>query len=198
MTVELPSTLVKIDPSFAGLICLMLIFCQQRTVVMSAVCSVCHECGHLAAMWFYGDVPEKITVSAFGMRIDRRCSSLSYKNEAVVCMGGIAVNIIAAVIFFGIYFCCGFITAVEIALINILIAVVNMIPVGMLDFSSALRCMLYIKYDVKKAHSISDGISLAFLIVFIIMSIAYCIFIRVNISLVAVTLYMVTSYKKRS
>ena len=198
MTVEISDTRIKIDPSFVGLICLMMIFCQQKTVAVSVICSVLHECGHLVLMCIYGDVPEKITVSAFGMRIDRRYGNLSYKKEAIVCMGGIAVNIFVAAIFFCIYFYCGVITAAEIAFINIFIAAVNMMPVGILDFASALRCILYMKCDVKKVNIISEGISLAFLIMFIIMSIVYCVFIRVNISLVAVTVYLVTSYKKRS
>ena len=198
MTVDFSQVRLKIDPSFVGLICLMMIFCQQKTVVLSVICSVFHECGHLAAMCFFSDVPQKITLSAFGMRIDRRGNSLSYCREAVVCMSGIAVNIFIAAVFVCVYFFYGSITAVQIAFINIFIALVNMIPVGMLDFAGALRCILYMKYDVKKAQGISDGVSLAFLVVFVILSIIYCVFIKVNLSLVAVTVYLVTSYKKRS
>ena len=198
MTVEVCRTKIRLEVSFVALICLMLVFCKNTTVVMSLICSAFHECGHLVMMCIFKDAPEKVTMGAFGMRIDRRSGKLSYKQEALVCMGGIIVNIILAVTCFTVYFFSGYMWAIEAALINIFIALINMMPVGMLDFSRALSCFLYMKCEIKKAQKISEIISAIFLAVFVSFCVLYCFFVKVNLSLVAVTVYLVTSYKKRS
>lgn len=195
MTLETPSTRIKIDTSFAVLICLMLIFCRKRIVLISLFSSLCHESGHLIAMYFFGDTPERVTVSAFGMSIDRKNGILSYKSEALIAMGGIIVNVIISAVCFLVYAFCAKDIFAQIAIVNVFIALINMVPIGMLDFARAINSLLLMKQDMKKTQKICDTLSLVSLVFFLLFSIIYNVFIKVNLSLIAVTVYLLTSYR---
>lgn len=195
MTLETSSTRIRIDASFAVLICMMLIFCQKRIVLISLFSSLCHESGHLIAMYCFGDIPERVTFSAFGMRIDRKNGILSYKSEAVIAMGGIIVNTFISIICFLVYAFVKNDFIIQTAFVNIFIALINMIPVGMLDFARAVGSCLLMKYDIKRSQKISDALSVCSLVFFILFSVFYNVFIKVNISLIAVTAYLLTSYR---
>ena len=195
MTLETSSTRIRVDASFLMLICLMLIFCQKRIVLISLFSSLCHESGHLAAMYLFGDAPERVTFSAFGMRIESKNGIVSYKSEAVIAMGGIIINAAISLICFFIYVFFKSDFLLQTAVVNIFIALVNMIPVGMLDFARAINSCLMQSCDMKKTQKICDTLSVCSLLFFVIFSVFYNVFIKVNISLIAVTAYLLTSYR---
>ena len=85
---------IKLSFSFVALIVLMIIMCDERTVICSLLSSVIHECGHLFFMCVTTDIPKCIDFTLFGMRIDRNSNTcISYKKEVLVALGGIIFNI---------------------------------------------------------------------------------------------------------
>ncbi len=198
MTVEFSGTRIKINGSFAALICLMLIFFEKRIVLISLFSSLCHETGHIIFMTAFSSAPEVITLGAFGMSIDRKNEIVCYKHEAIIAMGGIVINLFIVLICFLVYTFFSSQYLLEFAIVNLFIAAVNCVPVGILDFARALECVLLLKFQMKKAHRISDTVSVISSVTFVVFCIFYCAFINFNISLIAVMVYLVTSYKKRS
>ena len=90
MTLIINHTNYRIDFTFALTVTLMLIFCQQDTVIICLLSSVFHEAGHLILMQLFRQKITDVTFGAFGIRINRLSTcNLSYKKEAIIASGGI-------------------------------------------------------------------------------------------------------------
>lgn len=165
---------------------------------MSLFSSLIHESGHLLLMLFYGDRINYIELGLFGMRIEKEGTVLSYKKEALIAMGGIILNLICAVISV-----IGFLLSKKegfliFAVVNGFIALINMLPVKILDFGRCLICLLNEKYSEEKSDRIMGALSSVFTLIFSLACIIYCIFIRLNFSFIAVTLYLnIITFKKK-
>lgn len=198
MIVDLPAFQLRIRFSFAAVITVMLLFSEEKIVLMSLFSSLIHESGHLLLMLYYGDRINYVELGIFGMRIEKEGTVLSYKKEALIAMGGIILNLICVIISV-----VGFLLTekedfVIFALVNGFIALINMLPVKILDFGRCLISLLNEKYGEEKSVRITQMLSAAFTLIFSLACIAYCIFIRLNFSFIAVTLYLnIITFKKK-
>ena len=201
MTLIVKDTSYRVDFTFALTVTLMLIFCDESTVVICLLSSVLHEAGHLVFMKAFHQRVTEVTFGAFGVRINRiSASAISYKKEAVITLGDIAVNFLISFAS-GIYY---FITESNFALlltgVNIFIALFNMIPIDTLDIGRVLRYTLLCLYDENKCDKIVFIVSAVSVNLLAVMCIVYTISFAVNPSLIAATvyLYVITLLKKWS
>lgn len=191
MTVEAFGTRFCVTFSFFAVITAMLLTCDGRVVAVSVLSSLLHECGHLVLLFWFGEKPERVVFGAFGIRIERQgVSTLCYKRQAAVAIGGISVNCILAAVFAVLY---GFLASQVLAVgfaVNALIGGLNMIPVGILDAGQFLRYILLERFDEdeteKKIHVISDFSVL----LFACFCVCYTVFVKLNASLLCVCLYL--------
>ena len=197
MIVKLKETQIRLDFSFVFVSTAMLLFCDEFLVLISVVSSLLHEFGHLWAMKICGEKVHKIIFGAFGVRIEKYAfSGVSYKKEIAVALGGIFVNFLISISSFLLYvflkkeilFC--------ISIINFLIAFMNMIPLNMLDMGKALQSFLLMHTSEENARRILQKVSLVCYIMFLLGTVIYSVFIKVNISLVAVALYLCFNFKE--
>ena len=201
MTLIVGNTRYRVDFTFALTVTLMLIFCDENTVIVCLLSSVLHELGHLVFMKAFRQRVTEVIFGAFGVRIDRLTTSeLSYKKEAVIAFGGIAVNFLIAFISGMYYFITDRYYAVLLAAVNIFIALFNMIPVDTLDIGRVLRYTLLCLYDENKCDKILFIVSAVSVNLLAVLCIAYTVLFSVNPSLIAVTvyLYVITLFKKWS
>lgn len=201
MTLIVGNTRYRVDFTFALTVTLMLIFCDENTVIICLLSSVLHELGHLVFMKAFRQRVTEVIFGAFGVRIDRLTTSeLSYKKEAVIAFGGIAVNFLIAFISGMYYFITDRYYAVLLAAVNIFIALFNMIPVDTLDIGRVLRYTLLCLYDENKCDKILFIVSAVSVNLLAVLCIAYTVLFSVNPSLIAVTvyLYVITLFKKWS
>ena len=198
MNVDFPLFQLRIRFSFAAVITVMLLFSEEKIVLMSLLSSLIHESGHLLIMIYYGDRINYVELGLFGMRIEKEGTVLSYKKEALIAMGGIILNLLFAFISvagFLLFKKEGFIL---LALVNGFVALINMLPVKFLEFGRCIVSLLNEKYPEEKVSRITQLISAVFTLVFSIMCIFYCIFIRLNFSFIAVTVYLnIITFKKK-
>jgi len=198
MIVDLPLFQLRIRFSFAAVITVMLLFCEEKIVLMSLFSSLIHESGHLLLMLFYGDRINYIELGLFGMRIEKEGTVLSYKKEGLIAMGGIFLNFICAVISVTGFLILGKESLMVFAVVNGFIALINMLPVKTLDFGRCLVCLLNEKYGEEKSGRITEMLSSVFTLIFSAVCVLYCIFIRLNFSFIAVTLYLnIITFKKK-
>ncbi len=179
----------------------MLLVCDEKIVLLCLTASLLHECGHLFFMLLYGEKILSIDFGAFGVRIERACSSaLSYKKEAVVALGGIIINFLLAFLSIIYYYLMRSRTALIFALINLLTALFNCIPVYVLDMGRALKCALMLISDEAESERVLDIISMIFLCLLTVYTAVHSAFVNVNVSLIAVTAYLfaITLFKKWS
>lgn len=201
MTLVINESYYRIDFSFALTVTLMLIFCRESTVIICLLSSMLHEAGHLFFMHVFRQQIKEVTFGAFGVRINRlNTSALSYKKEAVIAFAGIGVNLILAL---SGYVCFIFIQndfAFMVSAVNIFIALFNMIPIDTLDMGRVLRYTLLGIYDENKTDRILSIISFISVNFLAVMCVAYTLIFTVNVSLIAVTvyLYVITLFKKWS
>ena len=91
------------------------------------LCCLLHEIGHLAAMFAFGCPPERLTLYAGGFRLtpsfDKLCSRTA---EIVILSAGCAVNLLLAAISASV-------GAKDLALTNLSLAAVNLLPFSSLD-----------------------------------------------------------------
>ena len=91
-------------------------------------------------------------------------------------------------------------TALIFALINLLTALFNCIPVYVLDMGRALKCVLMLISDEAESERVLSIISIIFTGSLAVFTVLYSAFISVNVSLIAVTVYLfvITLFKKWS
>lgn len=199
MIVYLFKTEYKFNFSFFAVITLMLMTAESNIALISLVSSLLHECGHLVFMYAFGNVPQRVEFGAFGIRIERpETSQIGYKKEAIIAIGGVCVNFILAAIGFVFYQCCGSQFAAICIFVNIFIALLNLMPVGMLDSGRFLRYILLMRVDEDKTECWLTRISNITVICFTVICVCYTVAFGLNISLVAVAVYLIITNLKRS
>lgn len=193
MTIELFGTKIRLTFSFFAVITLMFLSAQERIVAVCLLSSLLHECGHLSLMYIFGEKPSEVVFGAFGIRIERfAVSTLSYKKEAVISLGGVIVNFILVSIFFLYFTFSKSDTALIGAFVNLFVASLNLMPVGVLDAGNFLRYILLVKYDEEKTGKVLSFVSDVTVLVFCVFCIFFTLFVSVNVSLIAVCVYLIT------
>ncbi len=201
MTLIINDTRYRVDFTFALTVTLMLIFCQEDTVIICLLSSLFHEAGHLILMCLFRQKITDVTFGAFGIRINRLSTcNLSYKKEAIIASGGICINFLIALVSVICYSLYGNDFSLRLSAVNIFIALFNMIPIDTLDIGRVLRYTLLCRYDENKSDRILYIISAVSVNLLAVGCIVYTVAFAVNPSLIAVTiyLYVITLFKKWS
>lgn len=201
MTLIAGNTRYRIDFTFALTVTLMLLFCHRETVILCLISSTLHEAGHLILMYVLEQRVLTVTFGAFGIRIDRQCTSaVSYKNEAIIAFGGIGINLLTATVSALYYMFSGCSFTLRLTAVNIFIALFNSIPIDTLDMGRVLRYTLLSLYDEIKCSTVLNVLSAVTVNMLLLTTIIYSIKFTVNPSLIAVTvyLYVTTLFKKWS
>lgn len=199
MIVELFKTEYKFTFSFFAILTVMLMTANHSIAMISLVSSLLHECGHLIFMYIFGEPPECVTLGAFGIRIERLgTSSIGYKKEAVIAIGGVAVNFLLAMIFLAVFVIFDYEFALMSMFVNVFIAGLNLMPVGMLDAGRFLRYILNMRIDEDETERILIRISDITVFCFTAFCVLYTVLIGLNLSLIAVAVYLIFTNLKRS
>ncbi|MBP0989705.1 MAG: hypothetical protein J5874_00800 [Oscillospiraceae bacterium] len=153
------NTDMEISAVFSGIFTLVLIYFGVSFAfrVLSAI--MIHEIGHLAMLLLFGEAPRKITIGAFGVRIERRYEeALGSAREIAVYAAGPAANLIAALLWAVLA------KDTKAALINVVLALYNLIPVGEFDGRNILKKLTEIKRWNFNAEKTGERISMTLLI----------------------------------
>lgn len=198
MTVETEKLRIRLNFSFAATVTLMLCFCEEKVVLTALLASFLHESGHILLLILFGCTPVSVTLSAFGMCIDRPPhSGLSLKKEIAVALGGILFNLSAAFAFSVLRY----IHPTELfdfaLAVNLTVALINSVPNINLDLGRAIYCFMLIFTTEERAEGLMSILSALFALLTVIFFILYTAMEKLNISLAVVTLYIVILTFKR-
>lgn len=192
MRIETDKTVIRLDFSFAAAVALMLVLCDADTVLICIFSSLFHECGHLLMMLMLSELPKSVVFGAFGIRIERREGSLvSYRKEAVIALGGFFGNFVLMVCGALFYLFCASQWSLRLVAANGFIACFNLLPVRQLDMGRCLECAVCLSQNESKSEKMLDALSFVTLLLLSAGCLAYNIFIGVNISFIAVTIYLI-------
>lgn len=175
---------VSLSFSFFAIIALAAA-CDAKAVMISLLCCMMHEAGHLLAMLRFGAVPKAICFYGGGIKITSASLKMSAARETAVLLAGCAVNASA----FLVCFAAGRGMS-EFAAANLLLCAFNLLPFRKLDggrLSELLTGASRAKYDM---FNILRAIALAFMIFLLIDAFASG---TVSFTLAAAAVYIVLS-----
>ena len=120
---------------FPAMLATLLLWRPDSLAIPCVLASLVHEVGHLLAMLLLGVRPQDFVLGAFGamMRVDN--GEISYKRCVLISLFGPLVNGVCAIV---LQLCRCSIPA----LINALLAVINLLPAKGLDGGELLHCCL--------------------------------------------------------
>lgn len=192
MTIHLNKTDIRLRFSFFACFALMLLLCDGKIALICFCSSMLHEGGHLFFMLIFSQRVRAVTLSAFGVRIDREGEALlSYKKAALIALGGVAVNFLLCAVSAAVY--CAFKKEEAAAsfFVNLFLALLNLMPANKLDMWNALYCFLMTKNSEEKTQKLLSAFSAATVILFCAFCVLYFAFIGFNVSLLAVCIYLI-------
>ena len=145
---------------FFALMAVSLLAGAGNVLPLVLLSALCHEIGHLAALWLAGARVENVRLTAFGAEIRADTRRLSYPREIVCTLAGPTVNLLLALAFArlgGNYVAAG---------ANLLLGCFNLLPVPALDGGRALHLLVSWRFDPMAADRICQkvGVSCAMLL----------------------------------
>ena len=147
-----------------------------------------HETGHI----FFAKIAKipmrKIRLGAFHLRLRYDCSSASFKNELLVCSGGIAFNL--AVVLLLLPFSSLNDKISFILLCNLSLAIMNLYPASTLDGGRIIKCILMIFLDERRANTIFKIISFVFAFLLWLCAVYLLLIFNSNISLFFISVFL--------
>lgn len=144
---------------FFAFLSLLSITAGAQMILSSVLFSLLHEFGHLSAMLWFGCKPDEVRLGAFGMEIRRAPGiQMSYRQEMIVLLAGPTVNLVfsAAFIAGGFFYKAGLFYP---GIVNLVLAVFNLLPVSGTDGGEALYYALVRRLSQSTAHLLCGALS---------------------------------------
>lgn len=198
MIVETEKFSIRLNFSFAATVTLMLFFFDEKVVLNSLCASFLHECGHIFFLALFRAFPISVTLSAFGMRIERPPhSALCFLKEIFISLGGIIFNLSAALLGFvcNLFYPPDFFSFA--VAVNLIVALMNSLPNINLDSGRALYYFFAYVKNEDYAGSLLNILSSFFAVLIVVFFVFYTVFSSFNISLAVVTIYILILTFKR-
>ena len=135
-------------------------FNTPYVAVLTLISALIHECGHIAALAFTGNFTAFPRFAVSGMRLSRK-PHISYRDELIVIISGPLSNIASFLFFyllsliFGEYF-------FTFALLNLLTAISNLLPIEGYDGYKILNTLLSAYGLGARGYRVIQRISLLF------------------------------------
>lgn len=192
MQFEIGKTALKLTFPFAAVVTLMLLLCNEEIVLISLFSSFFHEGGHLLFMIAFSDFPRQIVFGAFGIRIERATYLNSdYRKEALISLGGVFGNFILA----GFALCLSRFNEnsffLKLLTVNLFIAFFNLIPIRQLDAGRCIEALLESRLARDRLNRAFEITSVVVCVILSVLCVLYNIFFGLNISFIAVTIYLI-------
>ena len=176
---------IKVDVKIFFIIILYIFMQSTKIFALTFIFILLHELGHLVTGITIGLKVKKINIHISGLSVEfENYGKQRNANKIVVDIAGPLINIIALVIAI-------IIKQEEISYINLLLAIVNLLPIYPLDGGQILRTLLRKRFTYKETINFIESISQYTLI--ILTAIASCyLLIGKNIGIFIAILYLWT------
>lgn len=176
---------IKVDVKIFFIIILYIFMQSTKIFALTFIFILLHELGHLVTGITIGLKVKKINIHISGLSVEfENYGKQRNANKIVVDIAGPLINIIALVIAI-------IIKQEEIAYINLLLAIVNLLPIYPLDGGQILRTLLRKRFTYKETINFIESISQYTLI--ILTAVASCyLLIGKNIGIFIAILYLWT------
>lgn len=190
-------TEVYVSVLFCAVVCFMLAVDRTGLVIPTLFAVFIHESGHLLAMWAADCQPKQIRLIPASVQIVRGFSPKRC-GEIAVTVCGPAANLVIFGVLFANYFIFKSEQSLTFAILNLVIAVFNLMPVSGLDGGTLLAAAIARFTDIYKAERIVRIITAVFAFVAFLLGVYLWVSGTVNISVFIVAVYLaVCSFIKK-
>ncbi len=197
MTFDVGEVRVNVSFFFFVTVCVSLVLDKTNTAALALCAAAIHEGGHLLCMLAFGERARKIHIAPFGFGITRTGMG-SYRREMCIALAGPAANLLAAAVLICVMLCCNKRGLFKAAVVNISLAVFNLLPIEPLDLGRAVRCRLMCSMNSARADRLIFALGIVFLIPLVTFGFLVLIKSRYNITLLLASIYLAFSLLKRS
>lgn len=174
---------------FALLISFLLAEDRSGIMTASLLAMTVHEAGHLIAMKLLGIAPKSVRLQLGGILIvaDNFCT---FSENVIIALAGPAANLIFTLLLVPIIIYFGSITVIKFAAVQVIIGVLNLMPVKGLD-GGTVSFALFQKICNKYAELLSGIVSVTFSIVLFVVGVAAIVKNANNPSLLLLSIYLI-------
>lgn len=193
MSFVLSKVRVTVTWQFLALITFMLSL-QKPNVLFAVLFSLCHEIGHLICLVLVGNKPKSVSFELTGINICRNESvAVSLKNEMLVSFGGPLVNLIFFAVFSIAYSQTKTENYFNIASVNLILGVFNLLPIKSLDGGKILYYFISNVFSFKTAKIILNFTSVIFILLILIYGIYTLYVTEYNFTILIISIMLTLS-----
>ncbi len=189
MKFKLFGTQIYISFLFCATLCFMLAIDRTGLVIPTLFAVLIHETGHLLAMWAADCQPHAIRLIPTSVQIIRGFSPKKCGEAAIAVCGPVANLAVFSTLFIN-YKIFDASQSLVFAILNLVIAAFNMLPVSGLDGGTLLTLALAHFTDIYKAESIVRIITAGFAFFAFLLGVYLWLSGAVNISVFIVAVYL--------
>ena len=181
----------KLSPLFIIIIVSFILIDVTFYALYAVLCAFLHELGHIIAIKIMGGKVGALKVHGFGIQISGNLE-LDYKREAISALMGPIASLLAGLVFillsrFGMYTQ----LIVFLAMSNLCLFAVNILPIYPLDGGRCLYCILAGRLEQSRASLITKIVSVVFIIPLLIAAVYLVVQTGYNFSLAILCAYLV-------
>lgn len=189
MKIKFLGTEIYVSFMFCAVLCLMLLLDRTGLIIPTLFAVFIHETGHLFAMWVADCQPRAIRLIPTSVQIVRDFSCKK-GGEIAIAICGPAANVVMFLVLVINYIAFRGEQSLNFAILNLVMAVFNMLPVLGLDGGVVLtECIAHFT-DIYKAESVVRIVTAVFAFATFIVGIYLWVCVKLNISVFIVAVYM--------
>lgn len=183
---------IEVSPSFLLVFAFFCIFDKPSYIIIIFLSATLHELAHIFTVLLCKVQIKKIRILAFGAQIELvNHNTLSYKKEIFVALAGPFANLLFAMLTVFYQYSCGTNEYCQLfALCNVLLFLMNSLPIMPLDGGRALYALLLNSTNIVRAAFISDFISVLFTVPLLLLGFYILTITGYNFSLILISGYL--------
>lgn len=189
MKFKLFGTEIYVSFLFCAVICFMIATDRTGLVIPTLFAVIIHETGHLLCMWACECQPKAIRLIPSSVQIIRPFSAKERNEIAITLCGPIANLVLFAVLLIN-YLSFKNMLSLQFAVLNLVIALFNLLPVSGLDGGTLLEGAIAHFTDIYRAERIVRIITAAFAFFAFILGVYLWVSKKLNISVFIVAAYL--------
>lgn len=189
MKFKLFDTEIYISFLFCAVITIMLLTDKTGFLLPALFAIIMHEIGHLFVMWLLECSPKRVKLIPASIQITTPFQK-RYRNDILIATAGPAVNIVLFLTLYFNYLAFGNQITLYFALLNLVIAVFNLLPVKGLDGGTILYCVLAKFKGSDKAAVILRIITLILAVLIIVTAVTLTFRGNFNLSFYIIGIYL--------
>ncbi len=199
MQFKIKNIKIKISFTFFALILILIIFQKTEYLIVSLASAVLHEVGHLIALIYFKTEILEFKISIFGANIKTSTrNQINYFKDFLISFSGPLVNLLISFfsyVIYNIYFGKIFF---DIYIVNLVLALFNLLPFHAFDGGKMLQIILNLKLSDSAAEKAVTIISVLILIPFIWFSFKVFLVNKNDFYCLAVTILMLLTIVLKS